>query len=107
MDWPLLRAESGFQKIKARTEEANYFRDLHFVLVMKDEFPVNVVNLTCYPLSSEALLIALDSRTQCFRAAERLLCPPSFFGFCQDRAWPHPGLSGHDLCVALRKAGAR
>jgi hypothetical protein len=46
MDWPLLRAESGFQKIKARTEEANYFRDLHFVLVMKDEFPVNVVNLT-------------------------------------------------------------
>jgi hypothetical protein len=64
MDWPLLRAESGFQKIKARTEEANYFRDLHFVLVMKDEFPVNVVNLTCYPLSSEALLIALDSRTQ-------------------------------------------
>jgi hypothetical protein len=46
MDWPLLRAESGFQKIKARTEEANYFRDLHFVLVMKDEFPINVVNLT-------------------------------------------------------------
>jgi hypothetical protein len=64
MDWPLLRAESGFQKIKARTEEANYFRDLHFVLVMKDEFPINVVNLTCYPLSSEALLIAFDSRTQ-------------------------------------------
>ena len=25
----LFSAESGFQKIKARTEEANYFRDLH------------------------------------------------------------------------------